>query len=264
MPMVKVGDIQLNYTLHGEAGPWVVLIGGLAGGNWQSWTGQLPALTKEFRVLAFDNRGIGESDSPDYPYTTRMMANDTFAVMDAAGIEQAHVIGKSMGGAIGQIMAVEQPRRVRSLTQTSSFAKLDPRGVRILENWRNSVSHSGWEQFCRELLAHFFTAEYFEQNPEGVARAERALVGTKRTVHGYMHTSAAVETHDTWEILDQVRVPSLLLCGGEDLVTPPRQTEAMGKRIPGAEVHIIPRSMHGFLAERPESVQLIVDFLRRH
>lgn len=263
MPKVKLGDLQLNYTTHGS-GEWVVLIGGLAGGNWQSWSGQLPALSKEFRVLAFDNRGIGESDSPDYPYTTAMMAADTLGLMTALDIARAHIIGKSLGGAIGQLMALEQPERVRTLTMTSSFARLDWRGIRILECWRNSVRHSGWKQFCRELLVHFFTAEYFEENPEGIARAERALNETKRTVHGYMHTSHAVETHDTWKDLNRIAVPTLLLCGAEDMVTPPRHSEAMATLIPHAQVHIIPRSLHGFLAERPESLDIILDLLRRH
>jgi 3-oxoadipate enol-lactonase len=150
------------------------------------------------------------------------------------------------------------------LIMTSSFARLDPRGLRILENWRNSVCYCGWAQFCRELLAHFFTAEYFEQNPEGVARAERALIETRRTIHGYMRTSEAVESHDTWNRIGSIAVPTLLMCGAEDLVTPPRQSEAMASRIPGAKVQIVPRSLHGFLAERPESLDTVLAFLRRN
>lgn len=264
MPKIKVGDIEMNYTLHGATGQWIVLIGGLAGGNWQSWHGQLPILSKEFRVLAFDNRGIGESDSPEYPYTTKMMADDTFGLMDALGIDQAHIIGRSSGGSIGQIMAVDQPRRLKTLTMTSTFAKFDPRARLFLEGWKNCIRHFGWKQFCHEVLAHFYTAEYFERNPEAVARHERVLLETKRTVHGYMNTADSVETHDTWDILEGIRVPALLLCGDEDVLTPPRQTEAMGKRIPGAAVHIIPKSGHGFLGEVPESFDLVLDFIRRH
>ncbi|MGQ0651751.1 MAG: alpha/beta fold hydrolase [Betaproteobacteria bacterium] len=260
---VKIGDVALNYTVHGQ-GDWLVLIGGLAGGNWQSWAGQIPRLAARYKVLAFDNRGIGESDSPDYPYTTRMMASDTLSLMDALGIQRAHVFGKSLGGAIGQMMALEAPERVRSLVMTSTFARLDPRGVRILETWRNSVRHCGWQQFARELLAHFFTAEFFEQHPEAVARAEKALIETKRTLHGYMHSSDAVQSHDSWSHLSRIRTPTFLLCGAEDLITPPRQSEAMARRIAGSEVFIVPQSLHGFLAERPQSVDAILEFLGRH
>jgi len=263
VPGIKVGDVQLHYTLHGE-GDWLILIGGLAGGNWQSWSGQIPVLAKHYRVLAFDNRGIGESDSPDYPYTTAMMAADTFGLMDALGIDRAHVIGKSLGGAIGQLMAIEAPQRIRTLTMTSSFAKLDERAIRILEGWRNSVKHCGWQQFARELLVHFFSAEHFERHPEAVARAERALVETQRTVHGYMNTSYASESHDTREVLGKIRVPTLLMCGSEDMATTAKQSEQMAARIPGARVHIVPGTLHGFLAERPESLNVVLEFMRAH
>ena len=262
MPKVKVSDIEMNYTLHGSGEP-VVLIGGLAGGNWQSWSGQIPALEEEYNVLAFDNRGIGESDSPDVPYTTTMMAHDTFGLMDTVGIQRAHIIGKSMGGAIGQIMALEQPDRVRSLTMTSSFMLLDPRGVRVLETWRDKVERLGWERFARHLMIHFFTEEFFETNPDVVARAEQAILKTKRTVHGYVRTSLAVEAHDTSDQIGEIRVPVLIMCGAEDVVTPARQSEEMARRISGAQCHIVPKSLHGFLAERPESLQVILDFLRR-
>jgi pimeloyl-ACP methyl ester carboxylesterase len=100
--------------------------------------------------------------------------------------------------------------------------------------------------------------------PEGVARAERALLETRRTVHGYMRTSEAVESHDTWSRLGGIAAPTLLMCGAEDLVTPPRQSEAMASRIAAARVAIVPRSLHGFLGERPESLDTALAFLRRH
>jgi 3-oxoadipate enol-lactonase len=121
----KVGKVELNYTVHGR-GDWLVLIGGLAGGNWQSWLGQIPRLAEHYRILAFDNRGIGESDAPDEPYTTKMMAEDTIGLMDALDIRRAHVFGKSLGGAIGQVMALDHPERVRTLIMTSSFASWIP------------------------------------------------------------------------------------------------------------------------------------------
>ncbi|MGH7312174.1 MAG: alpha/beta fold hydrolase [Candidatus Rokuibacteriota bacterium] len=263
MPKVRVGDIQLNYTLQGSGEP-VVLIGGLASGTWQGWAGHIPVLAKEYRVIAFDNRGIGESDAPDVPYTTTMMARDTLGLMDALGLDRAHVIGKSLGGAIGQMMALERPERVRCLVMTSSFMRLDPRGVRLLESWRDTVQQFGWERFARSLMVHFVTEEFFEQHPDAVARAERAIVDTRRTLRGYLNTSAAAETHDSRERIRDIRVPVLVMCGSEDMVTPARQSEAMARLIPGAECHIIPRSLHGFLAERPDTFQIILDFLRRH
>jgi len=263
MPRARVGDVTLNYTVHGS-GDWVVLIGGFASGNWQAWGTQLAELSKTYRVLAFDNRGIGDSDAPDSPYTTRMMARDTLGLMEHLGIERAHVLGKSLGGAIGQWVALEQPDRVRSLAMTSTFARLDRRAARMVTWWLATAKGAGFEALFPGLLTYFFTAEYCDANGEALARAESALLATRRPLHGFVNTGNAVLTHDTWDRLREIAVPSLLLCGAEDIITPPRHTEAMGRRLPKADVHIIPRTLHGFLTEKPETFELILDFFRRH
>ena len=85
MPQVKVGDIQMNYTVQGE-GDWLVMVGGYASGNWSSWGAQLTRAAQDFKVLAFDNRGIGGTDAPDMPYTTHMLGADALGLMDQLGI----------------------------------------------------------------------------------------------------------------------------------------------------------------------------------
>src|SRR6478752_9819864 len=119
MPLARVNDVTLNYTVQGH-GDWLVLIGGYASSNWQSWGGMLTELAKSYRVLAFDNRGIGESEVPDYPYTTPMLARDAIGLMKHLGIDNARVFGKSLGGAIAQCVALEAPERVRCLVMTST------------------------------------------------------------------------------------------------------------------------------------------------
>lgn len=264
MPRTKVGDIDMNYVTYGDSGDWVVLIGGLAGGNWQGWRAQLPLLAKRFRVLAFDNRGIGETDSPEYSYTTEMMSDDTFGLLASLGIENAHVVGRSAGGAVAQVMAINQPHRLKSLTMISTFAKFDLRARRFLDSWRNCISASGWKQFANDVLPHFYTAEFFESNPDIVASHERAILEPRRTVHGYMNTAASVEAHNTWNVLGSIKTPTLLLCGDEDYLTPPRQTEEIARRIPGAIAHIVKRASHGLLAERPDAFDIITDHIHRH
>src|SRR5215510_1293698 len=134
MPVAKVGDVNINYTVQGE-GDWLVLVGGYASGNWQAWGQQLAGFAKHFKVLAFDNRGIGESDVPDYPYTTRMMALDTLGLMDHLGIAKAHFFGKSLGGNIAQRVALERPSCVRSIVMTSTSAKPEERRNDMVRWW---------------------------------------------------------------------------------------------------------------------------------
>ena len=143
MPFATVGDVKINYTIQGS-GDWLVLIGGYASGNWQARGNNIAEFAKRYKVLAFDNRGIGESDVPDYPYTTQMMGRDTIGLMDHLGIERAHFFGKSLGGNIGQWVALEAPQRVRSLVATSTSAKPETRRNNMVKWWMATAQDAGY------------------------------------------------------------------------------------------------------------------------
>ena len=113
MPRIKVQDIDLYYEIHGEGYP-MVLIRGL-GSNADHWYTQTPVFSSRYRVVSFDNRGIGRSDKPNEPYTISMMADDTVGLMDALGISRAHILALSMGGMIAQEIALKYPEKVESL-----------------------------------------------------------------------------------------------------------------------------------------------------
>ena len=263
MPLAKVGDVNLNYTIQGE-GDWLVLIGGYASSNWQSWGSMLTELAKSYRVLAFDNRGIGGSDVPDYPYSVQMLAHDTLGLMDHLGIERARILGKSMGGAIAQCVALEQPRRVISLAMTSTTARLGNRSKKMVQWWMDSARDSGFAALFPGELTYFYTAEYYDAHPEAIARAEQALISVHRPLTGFLHMGHALIHHDTWDRLGEITMPVLLLCGADDMITPARHCEEMARRMPNAVVHIIPNALHGVMSEHPETFQLVVDFLRKH
>jgi len=263
MPLARIGDIKLNYTVQGS-GEWLVLIGGYASSNWHSWGAMITELAKTYRVLAFDNRGIGESDVPDYPYTTRMLAMDVLGLMDHLEIERAHILGKSLGGAIGQWVALEQPERVRCLAMTSTTARLDTRARKMVQWWMESARDSGFATLFPGELTYFYTAEYYDANPEAIARAEQTLLAVHRPLNGFLHMGHALLTHDTWDRIPEIAAPAFLLCGGDDMITPAAHTEAMAQRMQDAEVHIVPRMLHGVMSEKPETFQLVVDFLSRH
>lgn len=132
MPTVKVNDINMYYEQHGEGEP-LVLINGL-GNDITVFMPIVLRLSQQYRVLAFDNRGAGRTDKPDIPYTIEMMAGDTAALMDAAGINQAHILGISMGGRIAMALALEHPEKVMSLALVSTYARqtAKPGRVRLL------------------------------------------------------------------------------------------------------------------------------------
>ena len=263
MPVTKVGDVNLNYTVQGS-GDWLVLIGGYASSNWQSWGAMLTELAKTYRVLAFDNRGIGGSDVPDYPYSTPMLARDTLGLMDHLGIDRARILGKSMGGAIAQWVALEQPQRVRCLAMTSTTSRMDSRAKKMVRWWMETARTAGFAALFPGELTYFYTAEYYDANPEAIARAEQALIAVNRPVTGFLNMGHALIQHDTWDRLGEITTPAFLLCGADDMITPARHSEQMGKRMPNAEVHIIPDTLHGVMTEKPETFGLVQDFLRRN
>src|SRR2546427_3279997 len=134
MPKVRVNGIGLNYVEAGSGDPLLLIMG--FGGDHQAWAFQTPVFAQRYRVIAFDNRGAGQSDVPDVPYTTRMMAEDAIGLLDALRIERAHVLGVSMGGMIAQELALAHPQRVRSLQLHCTLAPRDAYMQALIENWR--------------------------------------------------------------------------------------------------------------------------------
>jgi pimeloyl-ACP methyl ester carboxylesterase len=133
MPTIKVGDISIYYEVHGEGEP-LLLISGL-GRDLTAWMFQTPEFSKKYRVIAFDNRGIGRTDAPDMPYSTEMMANDTVGLMNALSIEETHILGLSMGGQIAQYLAFKYPKRVRSLILADTAASPHSLSKHVINTW---------------------------------------------------------------------------------------------------------------------------------
>ena len=134
MPKVRVGDIEMYYAEAGSGEPLLLIMG--FGGDHLAWAFQVPTLAQRHRVIAFDNRGAGQTDAPDHPYTTRMMADDACGLLDALNIDRAHVIGVSMGGMIAQELALNHPDRLRSLHLGCSLARPDAYMQALIGAWR--------------------------------------------------------------------------------------------------------------------------------
>ncbi len=265
LPKAHLDGVDLHYEVMGQ-GDWLVMIGGYVSGNHDAWGLQPQKLAESFKVLVFDNRGIGESSAPDIPYTTRMMANDTLMLMKHLDIERAHIFGKSLGGAIAQWMAIDAPEAVRSIAMTSSFGCSSLRMKKMVQWWLDSAqSHGGLtSEVISGLLTYFFTESYWEENAGALQKSVANILSVHRPVRGFLNTGNCLLTHDTMAQLGKIICPVQVLVGADDIITTAEHNREIARRIPGAELQIIPNSLHGFMTEVPASFQLIEEFFKKH
>ena len=260
MPKVEAGEVRLHYELHGE-GPPVLMVAGL-GNDSRSWAFQLPALSRRYTVILFDNRGVGESDKPPGPYTTRMMGLDAAALLDALGVGPAHVVGHSMGGLIAQHLAIERPDLVRSLTLMGSYGKGGAFGIKLGRVWRIIAEAAGMEVLAREKLLWLFSRAYIEQNPRELKFVEAFLARGLPPVHSYVSQNLACAAHDASPRLGEIRAPTLILAATGDLVTTMPYAEALRDWIPGSRLVVLDGPGHGMHMEAPDAVnEAILSFL---
>lgn len=264
MPAVTVGEYALNYVERGD-GPPLVLIHGLAGDH-TAWLPQLDAWSDRYRVIAFDNRGAGQSTQVDEPISTEDMARDTLGLMDELGVDEACVVGRSMGGAIAQHIALLAPERVRALVLCASFAKIDPVGYRVLSNMREVLEwRDNWADHARHSLANFVSPAFFNANPEIVKRTEALIGGETRLPACYVAQNHACLAHDTLDRLAEITCPVLITAGGRDPICSLTATGWMSARLPQAETVIFEDSSHFFLIEEaPRFMATVGEWLERN
>jgi pimeloyl-ACP methyl ester carboxylesterase len=269
MPRIRVRDLNIHYEFAGaETGDLVVLIMGL-GGDHQAWLpAQVPSLTAAgYRCLLFDNRDVGQTDASPVPaYTVRTFADDTAGLLQALGIERAHIVGGSMGGLIAQELALNYPELVRSLSLLSTMPFVD-------ELMREFLAAMG---AARERLspqdvftlgAPWLFTHRFLQNPGAVLMARRMSLQNPypQPLDAYRRQCAASLTHDTRARLGRIRAPTHVVVGAEDVLTPPYMSRLLAEHIPGATLTIIPGGGHGtFMEQAAAHDAAMIGFLRQH
>jgi pimeloyl-ACP methyl ester carboxylesterase len=265
MPTLRVGDLTMYYVEAGAGDPLVLIMG--LGGDHLAWGFQFPAFAERHRVIAFDNRGAGQTDAPDHPYTTRMMAEDTVGLMDALGIERAHVLGVSMGGMIAQEIALGHPERVRSLQLHCTLGRPDRYLRAQLGVSRAQRRVLDREQAMRSGYLWLFAPLTYDERPEFV---ETILGNALANPHpmsltGFLRQCDAVESHDTLDRVHAIRCPTLISVADGDILVPPRFARALAERIPGAIFQLIEGAGHGYFWERADEFnRMCLEFLAGH
>jgi len=254
----------MYYQDVGSGEPLVLIMG--FGGDHLAWAFQMPDFSVRHRVIAFDNRGVGQTDTPDHPYTTRMMAGDALGLMDALGIDRAHVLGVSMGGMIAQELALANPERVRSLHLACTFGRPDPYLVALNAAWREMRIALGRESTLRTLGLWLFSPTTYADRPELIeALLQTSLANPyPQSLVGFLRQGEAVAGHDALERLSAIRCPTLVSVAEDDILVPPRFSREILARIQGAELRLVTSAGHGYFLERPDVFnELTLDFIAR-
>jgi 3-oxoadipate enol-lactonase len=265
MTYARASDgVRLHYEAFGRRNlPAVLMIQGL-GADKHGWDMQRFALARHYRVIAFDNRGAGRSDKPFGPYSIEQMADDAVAVLDHAGVESAHVVGASMGGAISQVMCVRHPTRVLSLTLACTACRNQPWRRELLERWMQTAQERGMGAMTSEAARWVMAPRSFRRllptfgwlGPFAMGRPTHSFVAQIRAI------LAAAD--DLAEELHKVHVPTLVVVGNQDILTPRGDSEEIADRISGAELVVISGAAHGFMVEHASTFNKIVkEFLHR-
>ncbi|MEU8277209.1 alpha/beta fold hydrolase [Microbispora bryophytorum] len=264
MSTAFVNGITINYELEGEGPETVVLVNGLAD-DLATWEAQVPALLDAgLRVLRFDNRGIGASDKPAGPYTSRLLADDAKALVDHLGLTGIHLAGVSMGGMIAQEYALAYPDDLKSLTLACTYAAPGPFCSRMFALWADMAREMGVPTVMRDVGLWAFTVPFFEERPEEAAEFDTAMAEMTMTVEAYLSQLNVIQTHDTTERLAQLTAPTLVLAGEEDILIPVRLSRRLHEAVPGARWATVPGG-HACLWETPEPFNTtLIDFVRAH
>ncbi len=265
MTYARAGDgIRLHYEAFGRRnGPPVLMVQGL-GTDKHGWDLQRIALAPRYRTIALDNRGAGRSDKPFGTYSLEQMADDAIAVLDHAGVESAHVIGASMGGAISQVIALKYPDRVRSLTLACTACRHHPWRRELLSDWASMATERGMGAMAGEAARWVIGPRSFRRvwpmlgwfGPLALGRPAHAFVAQVRAILA-TDDSLADELHN-------LTMATLILVGNQDILTPRGDSEELAERIPGAELVVISGAAHGLMIEHASTFnRLLLDFLGR-
>lgn len=240
MAITHANGIDLHYEVTG-AGPWVTMVHALAC-DLSIWDAQVAALAPHSSVLRLDLRGHGGSGAPSGPYSLEQMAGDVIGLLDALHVEQTHLVGLSIGGMVAQHVALQAPRRLRSLVLCSTTSGYPPPAQAVLQERIRAVSEQGVEPQIEPTLARWFTDAYRRSHPEVMAHIASLIRVTP--VAGYLGCCHAIARLDTAARLHQIDVPTLVLVGEQDAGTPPAMAQVIHEAIAGSRLEVIANASH--------------------
>ena len=240
--MFVINDGAKIYWTEQGTGPPILLIMGLSFTH-DMWFRVVPALAASYRLVMFDNRGMGRSEVPRGRYSIHQMAKDSLAVMDAAGVNSAHVLGASMGGMIAQEVAIRYPKRVKSLILAcTSYGGILARWPAFQSAWAKAVLSTGSQAERERLITPLL---YAPSTPADRIEEDLALrARCEWSSKGFLGQFFGILPWTSYRRLPKIKAPTVVIHGDQDRLIPLQNGKIVAKRIPGAEFHLIRNAGH--------------------
>ena len=260
---VKANGIEMNYTLDGPANaPVVTLSHSLATDN-SMWDPQMDALRARYRVLRYETRGHGGTEAPTAAYTLDQLADDARALLQALGISRTHWVGLSMGGMIGQTLALGHPELFASLSLCDTSSRIPSEAKPLWADRIKTAETKGMEPLVEPTLARWLTAPFRERRKDVADKVATMIRSTPP--RGYAGCCHAISALDLTDRISAISIPTFIIVGEEDQGTPVAASKVMNERIKGSELVILPSAAHLSNLEQPEAFTgALTAFLAKH
>ncbi len=248
---IQANGISVNYEVDGPEGAPVVTMSHSLAANLDMWEPQVTALKDRYRVVRYDTRGHGGTDAPEGPYSLDMLADDARALLLALGIGRTHFVGLSMGGMLGQNLALRHPEMFLSLSLCDTSAKMPPGAV---ANWDARIGvarDKGMDALVDGTVERWFTAPFRDANPH-IVDPVREMIRTTPVV-GFAGCCDALKTLDLIDRISAIDLPTLIIVGAQDQGTPVAASEAMNGQIAGSELVVLDDAAHLSNLEQPDA-----------
>jgi 3-oxoadipate enol-lactonase len=259
---VTANGIGVNYSLDGPAGAPVVTLSHSLAATSAMWEPQVKALTARWRVLRYDTRGHGGTDAPAGAYTLDQLAEDARQLLAALGVKTTHWVGLSMGGMIGQALALKAPELFASLVLCDTSSRVPPEARPTWQERIRTAETQGMAPIVEATIGRWFTAPFRDARPD-VVDPVRAMIRATPPA-GYAGCCHAISQLDLTDRLPAIKVPTLVIVGEEDQGTPVAAARAIQERIQGAELVVLTSAAHLSNLEQPKAfTRALTDFLAK-
>jgi len=270
-----VNGVRLCYEVFGDGYPLFLIHG--FGAKKENWIAQIPDLSKHYKVIRLDNRGAGKSDRPDRKYTMEVFADDVNGLMVHLGIEKANIAGWSLGGMIVQNFVLKYPERVNKIILiNTNYGFPDENGPLVYKNMRLSGLKMAEEDPVKAWWSGTRSSYYIKFRKQLEAEPSKKWYGLwsaedliemstidPPTIKDINMQAEALKTHDTFERLDTIKNPTLILTASHDRLIPKSSMEQIHEKIPNSKLVVIDKAGHSSpLSKAPEVNQTIIDFLK--